>query len=195
MENETGSTTPATTGAPAPTAAAPAAPATPPAAAADPAPAAPAAEGPKGQPDDAQKATRLENELAAAKQRETDLQAKLDAAKTADDVQKAVDEAKSAAQAQVKEIAVRAHLATAGCVNAEALVAAAHMDVSKVEVAQDGSIASGVDLEKLKTGFPYLFQTTAAAPATVTTGAPAAAAATGGEAKTIKEALAAMKKK
>ena len=193
MENEPG-TAATPEGAPAP--AAPAAPAAPPAAATDPAPAALATEGPKGQPDDAQKAARLENELAAAKQQAADLQTKLDAAKTADDVQKAVNEANAAAQAKVNEIAVRAHLATAGCVNAEALVAAAHMDVSKVEVAQDGSVVSGVDLEKLKTDYPYLFQqATAAEPPTVTTGAAPAAAATGGEAKTIKEGLAAMKKK
>lgn len=193
MEDEPGTAAPE--GAPAP--AAPAAPATPPAAATDPAPAAPATEGPKGQPDDAQKAARLENELAAAKQQAADLQTKLDAAKTADDVQKAVNEANAAAQAKVNEIAVRAHLATAGCLNAEALTAAAHIDASKVEVAQDGSVVSGIDLEKLKTDYPYLFQQASAAaePPTVTTGAPAAAAATGGEAKTIKEALAAMKKK
>ncbi len=192
MENEAGSEAPATEGAAAP--AAPAA--TPPATTTDPALAASTTEGPKGQPDDAQKATRLENELAAAKQREADLQAKLDAAQTADDVQKAVNEAKAAAQAQVKEIAVRAHLTTAGCLNAEALTAAAHIDASKVEVAQDGSVASGIDLDKLKASFPYLFQaSTAATPPTVTTGAAPAATATGGEAKTIKEGLAAMKKK
>lgn len=192
MENEPG-TAATPEGAPAP--AAPAAPATPPAAATDPAPAAPATEGPKGQPDDAQKATRLESELAAAKQREAALQTKLDAAKTAEDVQKAIDEAKAEAQAQVKEIAVRAHLSTAGCLNADALIAASRMDAAKVEVAQDGSVVSGIELDKLKADFPYLFKTSAEATPTVTTGAPAAAAATGGEAKTIKEALAAMKKK
>lgn len=192
MGNEAGSEAPA----PEEGAVASAAPATPPATTTDPAPAAPATEGPKGQPDDAQKAARLENELAAAKQQAADLQTKLDAAKTADDVQKAVEEANAAAQAKVNEIAVRAHLATAGCLNAEALTAAAHIDASKIEVAQDGSVVSGIDLEKLKTDYPYLFQqVSASTPPTVTTAAAPAAPATGGEAKTIKEALAAMKNK
>lgn len=160
-----------------------------------PAPAA-AAQGeakPKGGPDDAQRDNRLAAELAAAKQREAELQAKLDAAKTAEDVQKAVDEAKAEAARQVKSIAAKAHLAAAGCLNSEALVAAAHIDVGKIEVAKDGTVSSGLDAEKLKADFPYLFE--AARPAaTVTTGAPAAGAPATGPAKTIKEGLAALRK-
>ncbi len=153
--------------------------------------------GAKGAPSEDAQLQRLKADLAATKQRETDLQAKLDAAKTVEDVQKAVTEANEAAAEQVKAIAVKAYLLTNGCLNAEAFIAGSKLDLSKVEVSKDGDITAGIDIAKGKTDLPYLF--TEATPPTVPTvktgAAPAGSPAASGTAKTIKEALSALNKK
>lgn len=85
--------------------------------------------------------------------------------KTAEDVQKAVDEAlakanadfesyKASATEREKALTVGGILAKAGCIDTGALMS--HVDMSQVTLAEDGT-AEGIDAEKLKESYPYLF--------------------------------------
>lgn len=128
--------------------------------------------GPKGDPDLGAANKRLTEENKSLKEQLGQLQGqmeefqkKLEGAKTADDIQAAVDAAKKEAQdAQAKSeaewkkrekaLTVQNALIQAGCADTVALMA--HVDLSKVEVASDGHI-SGLDAAKLKESYPYLF--------------------------------------
>lgn len=113
---------------------------------------------PKGAPDEDQKAKRLQADLDAAKQREADLKKQLADAKTADEVAAAVKAAEETAAKQVKEIAVNAALLASNCLNTTALIAAAGIDLEKVEVNEKGEVTSGLDIKQLTADFPYLFK-------------------------------------
>lgn len=128
--------------------------------------------GAKGAPDLAAANKRLNDENKALKEQLDEMQAQmdgfqaqLDAAKTAEDVQAAVDAAKAEAKdaadkaaadwkAREKALTVQNALIQAGCADTVALMA--HVDMPKVEVAPDGHI-SGLDPDKLKESYPYLF--------------------------------------
>lgn len=128
--------------------------------------------GPKGDPDLSAANKRLNEENKSLKEQVeglqkqmADFQAKLDGAKTADDVQAAVDAAKAEAKdaadkaaadwkEREKALTVQNALIQAGCADTVALMA--HIDMSKIEVASDGHI-SGLDAGKLKEDYPYLF--------------------------------------
>lgn len=128
--------------------------------------------GAKGEPDFAAANKRLNEENKALKEQLADMrkqmegfQAKLDGAKTAEDVQAAVDAAKAEAKdaadkaaadwkEREKALTVQNALIQAGCADTVALMA--HIDMSGIEVAPDGHI-SGLDAGKLKETYPYLF--------------------------------------
>ncbi len=136
---------------------------------------------PEGGPDWELAGRKYKSERDALKERNSDLatqleglKAQLGDAKSADDVKKAVDEALAKAtsdhdasdarwDAKVHALAVDAELAKAGCIDTDA--ARTHVDMSKVEVADDGKV-SGVDAKKLKETYPYLFGTRANAGST-----------------------------
>ena len=129
---------------------------------------------PEGGPDWELAGRKYKSERDALKERNSDLTSQLDGlkaqlgdAKSADDVKKAVDEALAKAtsdhdasdakwDAKVRALAVDAELAKAGCIDTDA--ARTHVDMTKVEVADDGKV-SGVDAKKLKETYPYLFGT------------------------------------
>lgn len=128
--------------------------------------------GAKGEPDHAAANKRLTEEnkslkeqVAQMRKQMDDFQAKLDGAKTAEDVQAAVDAAKAEAKdaadkaaadwkEREKALTVQNALIQAGCADTVALMA--HIDMSGIEVASDGHI-SGLDAGKLKEAYPYLF--------------------------------------
>ena len=164
--------------------------------------------GPKGKPDDSQKAKResleqrvkdLEAELEASKQREQTLNTSLEKALTEDDVNAAVkaaqEEAKAASDkaesdwaAREKNLTVTNALLAAGCTDTVALIA--HLDMSVIEVAKDGHI-SGLDTAKLSETYPYLFQESNTSQTTKTM---SSAATPGGSGKKItKEEIVAIK--
>ena len=127
---------------------------------------------PAGQPDlaiahEKLKANRDEwkAKAEAAAAREADLQAKLSQALTADDVAKAVADAKAEAEAaqtkaeetwaaEKKSLAITNALLAEGCIDDKAAIA--HIDLDKVAVAPDGHI-SGLDVAKIKSERAYLF--------------------------------------
>ena len=134
--------------------------------------------GPKGDPNDDAKAARLEQEAKDAKARADALQKQLDEAKTADDVKKAADEAKAQAEAdakaaedaykaQITRLGIEKALGGAGCI--DTVSAMAHIDASKVTVAENGDVA-GLDVEAEKKARPHLFGTPTP-PIIVSTGA------------------------
>lgn len=128
--------------------------------------------GPKGKPDAAIAASKYKEERDAARQKVEELTAQLDSLresvnglKSAEDVQKAVDEALSKSNADFeatrqkweqreRELAVSAQLAQAGCIDSAA--ACAHIDMANVQIGDDGKV-SGVDIEAMKGTYPYLF--------------------------------------
>lgn len=94
-----------------------------------------------------------------------ELTKKFEGAKTAEDIDAAVAAAKKEAEeasakskadfdARMRALTVQNALIKAGCADTVALMA--HIDLEKVEVASDGHI-SGLDAEKLKESYPYLF--------------------------------------
>lgn len=155
--------------------------------------------GPKGKPDENQKAKResleqrvkdLEAELEASKQREQTLNTSLEKALTEEDINAAVkaaqEEAKAASDkaasdwaAREKNLTVTNALLAAGCTDTVALIA--HLDMSEIEVAKDGHI-SGLDTAKLAETYPYLFQETNTSQTTKTL---SSAASPGGSGKKI----------
>lgn len=128
--------------------------------------------GAKGEPDHAAANKRLTEEnkslkeqVAQMQKQMDDFQAKLDGAKTAEDVQAAVDAAKAEAKdaadkaaadwkEREKALTVQNALIQAGCTDTVALMA--HIDMAKIEIASDGHI-SGLDAAGLKDAYPYLF--------------------------------------
>ena len=126
---------------------------------------------PKGGPDWERAAGEYRAQRDQARQQVADLTGQLDklktdveGLKTADDVQRAVDEALAKANADFdaargawaereKALTVSGQLAEAGCIDCEALMS--HVDMSKVAV-RDGR-AEGVDVAALKGSYPYLF--------------------------------------
>lgn len=193
----TGQAAPAAQQAPAAATPAPAEPAAaqPAAAAAGPAaePAAEPAGGPKGEPNQEQQIARI---VAEALRPISEKLAAIDGSDPAA-AGKAVEDAKADIEAinakhaeEAKRWAVERALLTSECI--DSVAAMAHIDLPKVELAEDGT-PKGVDAAKLKAEYPHLFKAAAAVP-TVTTGASPAGAPSGGPAKNIKEALAAMNK-
>ena len=148
---------------------------------------------PKGGPDLKQANQRLNEENRSLKEQIERMQTQLgeltkkfEGAKTADDVAAAVEAAKKEAEeasskakadydARMKALTVQNALIQAGCADTVALMA--HIDMEKVEVASDGHI-SGIDTDKLKESYPYLFGNAANTQQTVST-----AAAPGGAGK------------
>lgn len=134
----------------------------------------------KGGPDWQRAAQDYKAQRDAARQQADDLTAQLDKLKqsvegmrTAEDVQKAVDDALAKAQADFdaskaqwadreKALTVQSALAEGGCIDASALLS--HVDLGEVTV-KDGR-ADGLDLGKLKESYPYLFGRRAQAGAT-----------------------------
>lgn len=158
-----------------------------------------------GAPDLKQANARLNEENKGLKERIEQMQGqlsefakKLDAAKTADDVEAAVAAAKKEAEeagakskaeydARMKALAVQNALIQAGCVDATALMT--HVDMGKVEVAGDGNV-SGLDAVGLKESYPYLFKA-ADAPQTVSTGSAGSATPSGKPVGSIADGVAA----
>lgn len=128
--------------------------------------------GAKGEPDHAAANKRLTEEnkslkeqVAQMQKQMDDFQAKLDGAKTAEDIQAAVDAAKAEAKdaadkaaadwkEREKALTVQNALIQAGCSDTVALMA--HIDMAKIEIASDGHI-SGLDAAGLEDTYPYLF--------------------------------------
>lgn len=127
---------------------------------------------PKGGPSWQMAAEGYRAERDAYKQQVADLTAQveqlrtsLEGAKSADDVQAAIDSALTEANGRFeadrakwaereKGLLVANALAEAGCIDSTA--AAAHVDLSQVGVGEDGSL-SGLDVDALRGSYPYLF--------------------------------------
>lgn len=125
-----------------------------------------------GGPDPRIAASKYREERDAARQQAADLTTQLEALrksteglKSAEDVQAAVDEALAKAQADYdaskakwhqreRSLAVGMALTQAGCIDPTAAVA--HVDMDKVEIDDKGDV-KGLDLESMKTSYPYLF--------------------------------------
>lgn len=166
-------------------------------------------EGAQGQPDLKQQNTRLNEENKSLKATIEQMQGQLaeltkkfDGAKTAEDIDAAVAAAKKEAEeasakskaeydARMKSLTVQNALIQAGCIDAAALMA--HVDMGNVEIAGDGHI-SGLEADKLKESYPYLFKA-ADAPQTVSTGSAGSAAPAGKAVGSIADGVAAAFKK
>ena len=129
-------------------------------------------DGAKGKPDAGIAASKYKQERDEAREKVADLTAQLEALresvkglKTAEDVQKAVDDALSKSnadfeetrkkwEARERELAVSAQLSQAGCIDPAATCA--HLDLGALAVGEDGKV-SGLDIEGLKASYPYLF--------------------------------------
>lgn len=126
---------------------------------------------PKGGPDWRRAAEDYKAQRDEARQRVEDLTGQLDklktdveGLKTADDVQRAVDEALAKANADFdaakgawaereKALTVSNQLAEQGCIDCDALMS--HVDMAGVTV-RDGK-AEGIDVGALRESYPYLF--------------------------------------
>ena len=126
---------------------------------------------PKGGPDWQRAAEDYRAQRDEARQRVDDVTAQLDklkkdveGMKTAEDVQRAVDEALARASEEYdaskaqwaereKALVAQSALAESGCIDAPALLS--HVDMSGVTV-KDGK-ADGLDVDGLKSSYPYLF--------------------------------------
>ncbi len=116
-----------------------------------PTPEPPAEPKPHGEPDEFE---RMKREMSEVKELIKSLQPKEPAEPA--EPKPNLDEVNAKHQAEAKAWAIERELLKAGCVDAEA--AMVHVDVSKVELAEDGkTIGEGLDLEEIKKSYPYLF--------------------------------------
>ena len=150
-------------------------------------------QGPKGEPNQEQQIARI---VAEALKPISEKLAAIDgsdpaaAGKAVEDAQADIEAINAKHAAEATRWAVERALLTADCI--DSVAAMAHIDLSKVELGEDGT-PKGVDAAGLKADYPHLFKAAATVP-TVTTGASPAGAPSAGPAKTIKEALAALNK-
>lgn len=99
-----------------------------------------------------------------------------------------IEEIQAQHEAQAKSWAIERALLVAGCVDAQA--ALTHIKAEEVKLAEDGSIAEGLDVEAVKTAYPYLFQTNQPKPGTVSTSAASGGSgAPTGQAMTIRDGV------
>lgn len=135
-------------------------PGTPPAPLEPPAPAAPPAptEGQGNDDNSAHAAQRIQAERDLLKQQLADAQAKLADVKTAEDLeaakQAALDEAKAIYDAKMLDLGIEVALVKAGCVNTKATMAL----IDRAGIELSGDEVKGLDVAKLATDYPYLFQ-------------------------------------
>jgi hypothetical protein len=131
-------------------------------------------EEPKGAPDYEKAYKRGKTEIEGLKTQLADLQGKLDAAKTLEDVEKAktdaIAEAKAAHDAKVLDLSIEMALTKAGCVNTKATMAL----LDREGISLSGDTVKGLDTAELVKTYPYLFSTaqkvaTGAAPVGATT--------------------------
>lgn len=130
------------------------------------------ATGPKGEPNWQMAAEGYRTERDTYKQQVADLTAQveqlkssLEGAKSAEDVQAAIDTAINEANQRFeadktkwaereKGLLVANALAEAGCIDSTA--ATAHVDLSQFEVGEDGKL-TGLDMDTMRNDYPYLF--------------------------------------